>query len=157
LKIRDDNVLELVEAKFDVMFPHQEDGKPIEVRMASALGMARREGIIELPLYATLCELLDVTEEQLRFTLKDYRWHASFDDRQFQSAWRRVHTKWRQADMKKLYASCQTSEALSGCNTMSVDVIPKRALKIWYDSLDECWSLKKQYASIQGTVALRHR
>jgi len=39
---------------------------------------------------------------------------------------------------------------------MRVDVNPKRALKIWYDSLDECWSLK-QYAGIQGTVALRQR
>jgi hypothetical protein len=72
LKIRDDNVLELIEAKFEFMFPQQEDGKPIEVRMASAFGMARTEGIIELTLYATLCELPEVTEEQLKFTLKDY-------------------------------------------------------------------------------------
>jgi hypothetical protein len=61
LKIRDDNVLELIEAKFEVMFPQQEDRKPIEVRLASAVGMARREGTIELLMYAMLYELLEVT------------------------------------------------------------------------------------------------
>jgi hypothetical protein len=61
LKIRDDNVLELIEAKFEVMFPQQEDGKPIEVKLASALGMARREGTIELLMYAMLYELPGVT------------------------------------------------------------------------------------------------
>jgi hypothetical protein len=61
LKIRDDNVLELIKAKFEFMFPQQEDGKPIEVRLASALGMARGEGTIELLMYAMLYELPEVT------------------------------------------------------------------------------------------------
>jgi hypothetical protein len=61
LKIRDDNVLELIKAKFEVMFPQQEDGKPIEVRLASAVGMARREETIELLMYAMLYELPEVT------------------------------------------------------------------------------------------------
>jgi hypothetical protein len=72
VKIRVDNVLELIEAKFEVKFPQQEGGEPIEVRLASALGMARSEGTIELLMYAMLYELPEVTEEQLKFTLKDY-------------------------------------------------------------------------------------
>jgi hypothetical protein len=47
-------------------------GSQLRVRLAGAFEMARREGIIELPLYATLYELPEVTEEQLKFTLKDY-------------------------------------------------------------------------------------
>jgi hypothetical protein len=45
-------------------------GNQWRVRMASAFGMARTEGILELPLYATLCELPEVAEEQLKFYIE---------------------------------------------------------------------------------------